>query len=115
MQETKIVIVESPAKAKTIQNYLAKIGNFTVRASLGHVLDLPQKELGVDLETMRPNYVTIPNKQKVVLDLRKIAETATEIYIAPDPDREGAVRAWHFKNFIFKNFKGNIFRVKFNE
>jgi DNA topoisomerase I len=83
-----LVIVESPAKAKTIQKYLGK--GFTVDASYGHVKDLPKSSLGVDLENdFETEYVVIPGKEKVLAKLKKLALSADHIYLAPDPDREG--------------------------
>ena len=89
-----LVIVESPAKAKTIQKYLGK--GFTVEASLGHVKDLPKSTLGVDIENdFDTDYVVIPGKEKVVAKLKKLALSADTIYLAPDPDREGEAIAAH--------------------
>lgn len=90
-----LVVVESPAKAKTIEQYLGK--GFTVRASMGHVRDLPKKELGVDLEEdlFQPKYVALRSKSKVVKGLKKAASEAETIYLATDPDREGEAIAWH--------------------
>ena len=83
-----LVIVESPAKAKTIQKYLGP--GYDVEASLGHIKDLPKKSLGVDLDNdFSTEYVVIPGKEKVVAKLKKLAKTANAIYLAPDPDREG--------------------------
>jgi DNA topoisomerase-1 len=89
-----LVIVESPAKAKTIQKYLGK--GFTVEASLGHVKDLPKSTLGVDIKNdFETDYVVIPGKEKVVAKLKKLAAAADSIYLAPDPDREGEAIAAH--------------------
>src|ERR1700719_1870328 len=89
-----LVIVESPAKAKTIQKYLGK--GFTVEASLGHVKDLPKSTLGVDVENdFETEYVVIPGKEKVVARLKKLAIGMDTIYLAPDPDREGEAIAAH--------------------
>ncbi|MGA2694857.1 MAG: type I DNA topoisomerase [Terriglobales bacterium] len=89
-----LVIVESPAKAKTIQKYLGK--GFTVEASLGHVKDLPKSTLGVDIENdFGTDYVVIPGKEKVLAKLKKLALSADHIYLAPDPDREGEAIAAH--------------------
>ena len=86
-----LVIVESPAKAKTIQKYLGK--DFEVEASLGHVKDLPKSTLGVDIENdFASEYVVIPGKEKVLAKLKKIAAGVDNIYLAPDPDREGEDR-----------------------
>ena len=89
-----LVIVESPAKAKTIQKYLGK--GFSVEASLGHVKDLPKSTLGVDINNdFETDYVVIPGKEKVVAKLKKLAASADAIYLAPDPDREGEAIAAH--------------------
>ncbi len=89
-----LVIVESPAKAKTIQKYLGK--GFEVEASLGHVKDLPKSNLGVDLENnFETEYTVIPGKEKVLAKLKKLAKDADIIYLAPDPDREGEAIAAH--------------------
>ncbi len=89
-----LVIVESPAKAKTIQKYLGS--GYEVEASLGHIKDLPKKSLGVDLDNdFETEYVVIPGKEKVVAKLKKLAKSANAIYLAPDPDREGEAIAAH--------------------
>jgi DNA topoisomerase-1 len=89
-----LVIVESPAKAKTIQKYLGK--GFTVEASLGHVKDLPKSTLGVDIDNeFDTEYIVIPGKEKVLAKLKKLAEGADHIFLAPDPDREGEAIAAH--------------------
>ncbi|MFZ0733040.1 MAG: type I DNA topoisomerase [Candidatus Sulfotelmatobacter sp.] len=92
-----LVIVESPAKAKTIQKYLGK--GFSVEASLGHVKDLPKSTLGVDIANdFETDYVVIPGKEKVVAKLKKLAASADQIFLAPDPDREGEAIAAHLAN-----------------
>jgi DNA topoisomerase I len=89
-----LVIVESPAKAKTIQKYLGK--GYTVEASLGHIKDLPKSNLGVDIDDeFETEYIVIPGKEKVVAKLKKLAQSAESIYLAPDPDREGEAIAAH--------------------
>ncbi len=117
-----LVIVESPAKAKTINKILGK--DFTVKASVGHVRDLPEKELGVDIENnFRPVYQTIPGKEKIIRELRKAARTAGRVYLAPDPDREGEAIAWHIAEELKRPVKGSkkedgkieIYRITFNE
>ena len=100
-----LVIVESPAKAKTIQKYLGK--GFTVEASLGHVKDLPKSTLGVDITNgFETDYVVIPGKEKVVAKLKKLAASADSIYLAPDPDREGEAIAAHLAFELGDNGKG---------
>jgi DNA topoisomerase I len=119
-----LVIVESPAKAKTIQKYLGS--GYEVEASLGHIKDLPKKSLGVDLDNdFSTEYVVIPGKEKVVARLKKLAKTADTIYLAPDPDREGEAIAAHLAEELGgdaidgkkKAKKGavSIRRVTFNE
>ncbi len=95
-----LVIVESPAKAKTINKYLGD--DYIVKASMGHVRDLPSKGMGVDLKTFEPEYVIIEErgKDKVVAELRKLAKDAPEIYLATDLDREGEAIAWHLKEAL---------------
>ena len=89
-----LVIVESPAKAKTLGKYLGR--NYTVKASVGHILDLPKSKLGVDLENdFEPSYSVIQGKGKVVTELKKAAKNKDKIFLAPDPDREGEAIAWH--------------------
>ncbi len=119
-----LVIVESPAKAKTIQKYLGR--GYEVEASLGHVKDLPKKGLGVDIENdFETEYEVIPGKEKVVTKLKKLAKDADAIYLAPDPDREGEAIAAHLAEELGGDgFNGKkkkkagatpIYRVTFNE
>lgn len=110
-----LVIVESPAKAKTINKILGN--QFGVKASIGHVKDLPEKELGIDIEkNFAPRYVTIPGKEKILKELKNTAGNAEKIYIATDPDREGEAIAYHIAQHITpaKNSK-KIYRVTFHE
>jgi len=98
----KLVIVESPAKAKTIEKYLEEIdssGNFRVRASVGHVRDLPKSnKKAIDIEAgFVPHYEVVPGKQEVIADLKALAKKADEVILATDPDREGEAIAWHIK------------------
>jgi len=112
-----LVIVESPAKAKTIEKYLGK--GFDVRASVGHIMDLPKNEIGVELKdrTFEPTLIVSPGKEKVVDQLKKLAAKADEIYLAPDPDREGEAIAYHLALQLGTNAKERkkIRRVTFNE
>ena len=111
-----LVIVESPAKAKTINKYLGK--DYAVEASLGHIKDLPKNKIGVDLDdgSFEPELIVIPGKEKVVDRLKKLARTATAIYLAPDPDREGEAIAAHLHDELSSIAKKNsIRRVTFNE
>ena len=108
-----LLIVESPAKARTLQKYLGK--DFDVRASVGHIRDLPKKELGVDVEhNFTPKYVTIEGKTKTIQDLRKAAANIQDVYLGPDPDREGEAIAWHIAE-ILKAGKHTFHRVLFYE
>jgi DNA topoisomerase-1 len=112
-----LVIVESPAKAKTIEKYLGK--GFEVRASVGHIMDLPKNDIGVELKnrTFEPHLIVSPGKEKVVDQLKKIAAKADEIYLAPDPDREGEAIAYHLALQLgtSEKEKKKIRRVTFNE
>ena len=90
-----LVIVESPAKAKTINKFLGK--GFVVKASMGHVRDLPKKTLGVDEKDFTPTYTALPEKKKTLAELRKAAKDADAIFLAADPDREGEAICWHLK------------------
>jgi len=106
-----LVIVESPAKARTIEKYLGK--GFTVEASLGHVMDLPKSTLGVDTENdFEPEYVVIPGKEKVLAKLKKLAASADAIYLAPDPDREGEAIAFHLASELEENGDGKKSKSK---
>src|SRR6476469_3824130 len=95
-----LVIVESPAKAKTINKYLGD--DYVVKASMGHVRDLPSKGMGVDLETFEPEYVLIEErgKDKLIGELRKLAKQSDRVYLATDLDREGEAIAWHLKEAL---------------
>jgi DNA topoisomerase I len=111
-----LVIVESPAKAKTISKYLGK--DFIVEASVGHVKDLPKNKIGVELKhrTFEPELIVIPGKEKVVDRLRKLAKSADNVYLAPDPDREGEAIAAHLAEELRGSVKKSaIHRVTFNE
>src|SRR5688500_6477817 len=90
-----LVIVESPAKAKTINKYLGD--DYVVKASMGHVRDLPSKGMGVDLKTFVPEYEVLESRGKVVSELRKLAKQSDSVYLATDLDREGEAIAWHLK------------------
>ena len=108
-----LVIVESPAKAKTINKYLGS--DFTVKASMGHVMDLPKKDLGVDVEKQfTPSYHMIPSKKDVIKDLKSAAAKTDAIYLAADPDREGEAICAHLRE-ILESKKTTFHRVIFNE
>ncbi|MGV8980285.1 type I DNA topoisomerase [Clostridium sp.] len=109
----KLVIVESPAKAKTIKKYLGK--NFVVEASMGHVRDLPKSQLGVDIENnYQPKYITIRGKGELLDKLRKEAKKSDKVYLATDPDREGEAIAWHLAKAL-KIDENDKCRIEFNE
>jgi DNA topoisomerase-1 len=111
---TKLVIVESPAKAKTIQKYLGR--DFRVEASMGHVRDLPKSDLGVDIEhNFEPVYEVAKGKEKVVSTLKKSIRSADAIYLATDPDREGEAIAWHITQAAGIPRSKPTYRVVFNE
>ena len=109
-----LVIVESPAKARTIGKYLGP--GFEVRASNGHVRDLPKSKLGVDIENgFQPSYILIKGKAKILKDLKQSARAAATIYLAPDPDREGEAIAWHLAETLGNGSDGRIRRLAFYE
>src|SRR5881296_248133 len=108
-----LVIVESPAKAKTINKYLGS--GYTVKASMGHVMDLPKKDLGVNIEKdFKPHYVVIPSKKDVIHELKTAAGKADAIYLAADPDREGEAICAHLRELL-NSRKMKFYRVVFNE
>jgi len=108
-----LVVVESPTKVRTIKKYLGK--NYNVAATVGHIKDLPAKEIGINIEEgFKPKYINIPGKQKVIRSLKQAAGDSKDIYLAPDPDREGEAIAWHTAEILKK--KGRRFhRVLFHE
>ena len=110
-----LVIVESPAKAKTIGKYLGK--QYIVKASLGHIKDLPKRDLAVDVDhDFEPRYEVIEGKKKLIGELKAAAKKVDEIYLAADPDREGEAICFHLQEEL-QDKKGvvKIFRVMFNE
>jgi len=108
-----LVVVESPAKARTIKKYLGT--GYTVKASVGHIRDLPERELGIDIENgFKPHYVAVKGKTKVMAELRREASKSSAIYLATDMDREGEAIAWHLKEVLDKS-KLPIKRIIFNE
>lgn len=110
-----LVIVESPAKAKTISKFLGR--NYKVRASVGHIRDLPVKDMGVDIEhDFKPKYEITAKKRDVVQELREYAQGAREIYLATDPDREGEAISWHLASVLKSQIAGKpVHRVEFHE
>lgn len=111
----KLLIVESPAKIKTIKKFLGP--EFKIMSTMGHIKDLPEKEMGVTRDPITISYVPIKDKAKTIAELCKAASDANEVYLAPDPDREGEIIAWHAAQEIKKVVKNpkNIFRITFNE
>jgi DNA topoisomerase I len=113
MAAKNLVIVESPAKARTLEKYLGR--DFQVKASVGHVVDLPKSKLGVDVKKdFAPDFHVIQAKKKVIDDLKKAARGKLNIYLASDPDREGEAIAWHIADQVAKNHK-RVHRVLINE
>ncbi len=110
---SKLVIVESPAKAKTIEKYLGS--DYQVKASMGHLRDLPRSTIGVDIENdFTPEYIPVKGRESVISDLKKSAKSAETVYLATDPDREGEAISWHLKELL--NIPdGKARRVTFNE
>jgi len=112
-KKKNLVIVESPAKAKTIKKFLGR--NYKVEASMGHVRDLPKSKLGIDLENdFEPNYITIRGKGKTLNKLRKAAKKSEDVYLATDPDREGEAISWHLAYALKLSDEDNN-RIEFNE
>src|SRR5213593_4318007 len=105
-----LVIVESPAKAKTINKYLGS--DYLVKASMGHIRDLPEKGLGVDIENkFEPTYEVTSTKSKIVSE----SKAAEKVFLCPDPDREGEAIAWHLSELLGGHRNPNFYRVTFNE
>lgn len=111
--KTSLVIVESPAKVKTIKKFLSS--NYKVEASMGHIRDLPKSQLGINIEKdFEPKYITIRGKGEITEKLRKEAKNCDKIYLATDPDREGEAISWHLANILNLDAK-NVSRIEFNE
>ena len=108
-----LVVVESPTKVRTVKKYLGK--DYNVAATVGHIKDLPNREMGIDIENgFKPIYKNIPGKQKVIRILKQAAGDAADIYLAPDPDREGEAIAWHTSEVLKKKGR-KFYRVLFHE
>lgn len=106
-----LIIVESPAKIKTLKKFLG--ANFVFESSMGHIRDLPEKEFGIDIENdFEPKYTVMPEKNDVIMRLKKAAKSCDTVYLSPDPDREGEAIAWHISQILPK--ETNIKRVSFN-
>ena len=111
--ETNLVIVESPAKAKTIGKYLG--ANFLITASMGHLRDLPKSTLGVDVDNgFKPDYQPVKDRESTIKELRKAVKNSSKVYLATDPDREGEAISWHLKELL-KLSDDRVLRVTFNE
>lgn len=111
MKEKKLIIVESPAKIKTLKKFLGP--DFILESSIGHIRDLPEREFGIDIENdFEPKYVVLHDKEKVIAKLKKAAKECSTVYLSPDPDREGEAIAWHIAAILPKGTK--IKRVSFN-
>ncbi|UDQ98540.1 type I DNA topoisomerase [Lentisphaerota bacterium WC36G] len=114
MAADKLVIVESPTKARTIGRMLGK--DYKIIASMGHVRDLPKSSIGVDVENdFKPKYQQSRERSKLIKELKDAAKKAKQIYLAPDPDREGEAIAWHLEELLKKSTNGDFFRVTFHE
>ena len=113
MAAKKLLIVESPAKAGTIKKYLGS--DYNVMASMGHIIDLPKSQMGVDLDNdFTPRYITIRGKGELLSKLKKEAKKADIVYLATDPDREGEAISWHLARALGINPQSKC-RVTFNE
>lgn len=111
--KTSLIIVESPAKVKTIKKFLSS--SYKVEASMGHIRDLPKSQLGIDTENdFVPKYITIRGKGEITEKLRKEAKNCDRVYLATDPDREGEAISWHLANILNQNLK-EVLRIEFNE
>ncbi|MCS7201251.1 MAG: type I DNA topoisomerase [Dictyoglomus sp.] len=113
MEKKKIIIVESPAKAKTIEKILGN--EFKVIASYGHIRDLPDKEMGIEIkENFKPKYIILPGKEKIIKNLKEEVKNADHLYLATDPDREGEAIAWHITE-VLKINEEKFSRIEFHE
>ena len=109
-----VVIVESPAKTRTLARFLG--GDYDILATIGHIVDLPKSKIGVDTDNdFEPEYHVIKGKEKVISELKKAAKKAKTVFLAPDPDREGEAIAWHVANSLKNGTKAKFVRVAFNE
>ncbi|MCR5217194.1 type I DNA topoisomerase [Treponema sp.] len=109
-----LVIVESPAKAKTIEHYLGT--GYVVKASMGHLIDLPKSRIAIDVENnFEPEYITVRGRAKLLKELQKDAKNSSHVYLASDPDREGEAIAWHLNRALKEKTTADIKRIEFNE
>ena len=109
---SNLVIVESPSKAKTIGKYLGP--DYTVKASMGHLRDLPKSTMGVDFDTFEPHYIPVKGKEDLIKELKTAAKQADTVYLATDPDREGEAISWHLMELLGLSDQ-KAHRVTFNE
>jgi DNA topoisomerase-1 len=113
LKEKTLIIVESPAKAKTMTRYLGK--NCVIEASMGHIIDLPKSRMAIDVENnFQPEYITVRGRAGILNKLKKISSQTKNVLLAPDPDREGEAISWHLKNALEK-YNSDIKRITFNE
>ena len=107
----KLIVVESPTKSRTLKRFLGK--GYEVASTMGHIRDLPKKTFGIDIDKdFKPNYIVIPKREKDIVQLKKLAAKAKEVYLAMDPDREGEAIAWHLSKILKKK---NLQRIVFHE
>ena len=112
--QQNLVIVESPAKAKTIEKYLGP--GYTVKASMGHLIDLPKSRLAIDVDhDFQPEYITVRGRAKLLKELQKDAKKSTSVLLASDNDREGEAIAWHLNKALKEKTSAPISRIVFNE
>ena len=113
-KSSTLVIVESPAKAHTIEKYLGP--GYTVKASMGHLIDLPKSRIAIDIENgFSPEYITVRGRAKLLKELQKDAKKSTQVLLASDNDREGEAIAWHLNNALKEKTEAPISRIVFNE
>ena len=113
-EHSTLIIVESPAKAKTIEKYLGP--GYTVKASMGHLIDLPKSRMAIDIEhNFEPEYITVRGRAPLLKELQKDAKKAGEVLLASDNDREGEAIAWHLRNSLGEKTAAAIKRIVFNE
>lgn len=107
----KLIVVESPTKSKTLKKFLGK--GYEVTSTMGHIRDLPEKTFGIDIDkNFKPNYIVIPKRKKEIVQIKKLAAEAKEVYLAMDPDREGEAIAWHLSKVLKRK---NLQRIVFHE
>jgi DNA topoisomerase I len=108
-----LIVVESPTKANHIHGMLGP--DYILLATFGHIKDLPPKELGIDMQTLEPQYVTVPGKQKTISQIKEAASQVQDILLATDPDREGEAISWHVYESLPKMCQKMVQRVEFRE